>query len=361
MLTTSDWYRFVISSQITEAPDQNFTYSTGHSSLMSPILKNRTDTDVYEFAVTELFQPLDISDTHWELINGGGTQGQGIRTFPFGLEPLGYGLWLKPIDMAKIGELYLKNGIWQGNRLLSEDWINASIQQYSNNQSDPDVFATSFQGYGYQWWITRVTDTSNRSADMFYASGYGGQFIFIIPQYEAVIVTTADDYFYEGPNIGTVLRENLLLAFNGTGSSTVPLTTDYNGSWYFPEHNGQGINFEVINQGNNIAGFWYTYESDSGKQRWFSLQGDIIEGIAKFTIYSTSGGVFVGSQPAEIVEWGQGTLEVFNCQNGHFTFSSEQNINESVSGEFPLSRITASTGSCINNNKTNPSLGYNLR
>ncbi len=134
MIRTSDWYKFAVSAAITEAPDQNFTYSTGHSSLMSPILNNRTDRDVYEFAVTELFQPLGITDTHWELVDGGASQGQGITNFPFGLEPLGYGLWLKPIDMAKIGELYRLNGMWQNNRLISEDWINQSVQKYSDAQ-----------------------------------------------------------------------------------------------------------------------------------------------------------------------------------------------------------------------------------
>lgn len=360
-IRTNDWYKFAVSANITELPDQNFTYSTGHSSLMSPILNNRTDRDIYEFAVSELFQPLGITDTHWELVDGGASQGQGITNFPFGLEPLGYGLWLKPIDLAKIGELYRLNGIWQNNRLLSEDWINKSVQRYSDGQSDPDVFS-EYGGYGYQWWITQITDANDRPTDMYYANGYGGQFIFVIPQYDAVIVTTANDFFYNGPNIGSVLQENLLLAFNTTEGTTIPMTTDHNGSWYFPEHNGQGINFEVLNGGNKIAGFWYTYDSEGGKQRWFTLQGDIIDGVANFNIYSTSGGVFVNPQPAEVIQWGEGTIEIFDCLSGHFTFiSNDENSNENISDEFPLTRITASVGSCLENNKSQQELGYELR
>lgn len=362
MLRTSDWYRFVLSWQINEAPDQNFTYSTGHSSLMSPILKDRTDRDVYEFATAELFQPLNIIDTHWELVNGGASQGQGTSNFPFGLEPLGFGLWLKPIDMAKFGELYRLGGMWQNSRLLSEQWVDESIVRYSDNQSDPDVFVNSHQGYGYQWWITQITGANDRSVDIYYANGYGGQFIFVIPQYDAVIVTTANDFFYNGPNIGTVLRENLLLAFNTEQELIIPVSTDHNGSWYFPEHDGQGINFEVINDGNNVAGYWYTYDPIGGKQRWFTLQGEIIGGKAIFTIYATTGGVFVDSQPIEIIEWGHGTLVIFDCLTGHFTFESNgENVDETISGEFPLSRITASTGACLTNNKSEQHMGYELR
>lgn len=360
MLRASDWYRFALQSSITEAPDQNFTYSTGHSSLMSPIIQNRTGSDVYDYAVSELFQPLNITDTHWELVNGGAAMGSGTSTFPFGIEPLGFGLWLKPIDMAKLGELYLKGGMWGNNRLLSEQWIEQSTQRYSDHQSDPDVFSGS-QGYGYQWWITQITDANNRPADMYYANGYGGQFIFVIPQYDAVIVSTANDFFYNGPNIGTVLKDNLLLAFEDQEPIS-PITADHNGSWYYPEHDGQGINFEIINHDNTMIGYWYTYQPNGGEQRWFSLQGDVIEGKAIFNIYSTTGGKFVNPQQIERVFWGTGTLEIYNCTTGLFTFeSNNQTVNEDINGEFPLTRITVSSGQCQNNIKKQQSMGYDLR
>ncbi|MGJ8663940.1 MAG: serine hydrolase domain-containing protein [Marinicella sp.] len=311
ILNTADWYRSTLQWPIAQLPDQNFTYSTGHSSIMSPILENRTGQDVYDFAINELFQPLDITDTHWELISGGGIQGQGISTFPHGTEPLGFGLWLKPYDMAKIGELYRLNGIWQGERLLSEEWINLSIEKYSDDTTDADVFTTPHSGYGYQWWVVRLTDTNQRPVDIYYANGYGRQYIMVFPEYQTVIVSTAEDFFYEGPGIGTVLTENLLLAFE-TGKQGIEITSDFNGSWYWPENSGQGINFEILDDGSKIAGFWYTYEQSGGQQRWFSFQGDVVDDSATFNIYATSGGGFVESGTPELTLWGQGSITIYD-------------------------------------------------
>ncbi len=346
MLQTFDWYKFALQWPITQAPDLNFTYSTGHSSLMSPILQNRTNRDVYEFATNELFQPLDISDTHWELINGGGSQGQGISQFPFGTEPLGYGLWMKPIDMAKIGELYRQGGVWQGQRLLSEDWISKSTQLYSDGNTDSDVFADEYAGYGYQWWSLRFVDDLGQQTDMYYANGYGRQYIFVIPELNAVIVSTADDYGSDGPGMGTVLRENLLLAFDHNEASTISLTDDLNGSWYWPENSGQGINIEILNQGANILGYWYTYEETGGNQRWFTFNGDINDDEAEFEIYSTSGGGFVESEPPEVSVWGTGKLIAYSCSSGLFTFESS---DQTTVGEIPLTRLTGPAGACIAN------------
>ncbi len=358
MLRSGDWYKFTLQWPINQAPDQNFTYSTGHSSLMSPVLKHITNRDVYEFANTELFQPLGITDTHWELIDGGGSQGQGITQFPFGLEPLGFGLWLKPIDMAKFGELYRLSGVWQGSRLLDESWVDLSTQPYSNGMTDPDVFPDEFSGYGYQWWTVRLFDELGRGFDMYYADGYGRQYIFVLPDFNAVIVTTADDFFYDGPGIGTVLSSNLLLAFEFDDNLSIPITTDLNGSWYWPENSGQGINIEILNNGTQLWGYWYTYSPVNGSQRWFTLQGTIDGNQAEFDIISTSNGGFVVSEPPELTLWGTGTVFFESCLNGTFNFTSEV---EASSGTIPLTRLTASTGSCLPNNKLITNKPYNLK
>lgn len=346
MLETSDWYRYALQWPISGPPDTKFAYSTGHSSLMSPILQQLTGRDVYEFAIHELFNPLDIIDTHWELINGGGNQGQGIIQFPFGLEPLGFGLWMRPVDMAKIGELYRQGGQWQGQRLLSQDWIDQSVQKYSDGNTDGDIFNDEFSGYGYQWWSLRFVDDAAQSTDVYYADGYGRQYIMVLPELNATIVTTADDYDYSGPGIGTVMREQLLLAFD-RGDTAVTITNDHNGSWHWPENPGQGIDFQVLNDNTTLIGFWYTYEPTGGAQRWFTFQGTVQDTAAQFTIYTTTGGQFVEGQAPELMEWGTGQLTIHDCANGQFEFSSDL---ENVTGEIPLSRITASYGACLPDN-----------
>ncbi len=350
MLRQFDWYRFALQWPIFQAPDQFFAYSTGHSSLMSPILENRTGRDVYEFATNELFEPLGITDTHWELIDGGGTQGQGIASFPYGTEPLGFGLWLKPIDMAKVGELYRLNGVWGGTRILSSEWVEKSVQRYSDGNSDSSVFSDEFSGYGYQWWSLRFVDRLNQTTDTYYADGYGRQFIMVMPELNATIVSTADDYGVRGPGIGTVLREHLLLAFDRGEQSAINITHDLNGSWYWPENTGQGIDFQILNEGNTIAGYWYTYEQEGGAQRWFAFQGDVNSDLATFNIYSTAGGGFVVGETPEIAVWGVGSLLAYDCFSGLFRYESS---SEGVSGEIPLTRLSASTGACLENTKKN--------
>jgi CubicO group peptidase (beta-lactamase class C family) len=341
MMGTNDWYRTAANWTILYQPNQKFAYSSGHSSLMSPILQNRTGRDVDEFLNNELFSPLDITDYQWNVFNPR-SPGQGITQFPGGLEPLGFGLWLKPIDMAKIGELYRLKGMWQGDRLLSEEWIEQTVMKYSDHNTDPEIFNDA-SGYGLQWWITQLTDTNNRSVDMYYASGFARQYIFVIPEYDAVIVSTATDYNNDGPGIGTLMSEHLLLAFEDQEPKH-PLTSDLNGSWFDPENSGQGFNIEILNNNTDFLGYWYTYEPSGGQQRWFVLRGNIEDDTANFTIMGTQGGEFLMPTPPNLVEWGTGSFKANNCATARVTFDSTL---EMTSGEIELSRITAGPGACL--------------
>lgn len=343
LLNTPEWYLTAAQWPIIQAANTRFAYSTGHSNLMSPILVNRSGMGVYEFAQQALFEPLNITQTHWELYFGEGGMGQGISTFPLGIETLGVGLWMKAIDMAKIGQLYLTGGMWQGQRLLSEDWINASTQAYSDGTTDSHFFSSEFSGYGYQWWTTRFVDAIGRTTDSFYANGTARQYIFVLPELNTVVVSTASDFNYNGPGIGSLMRENILMAFTHASESPIPLTNDMNGAWFQPETSGQGINFEIINQ-DQIVGFWYTYEPSGGKQRWFLLQGNVIENIGYIDIYTTTDGSFVESEPTEAVLWGTGEIEVYNCLSGLYKFKSDE---EQTEGSIPLTRLTVSTGNCL--------------
>jgi CubicO group peptidase (beta-lactamase class C family) len=357
MLNTVDWYRTVLEWQISHLPNQSFAYSTGASSLMSVVLKNITNKSPFEYARTHLFQPLDIQfqDTHWEIIGGLGTIGQGISSFPNNLEPLGFGLWLKPIDMAKLGELYLNKGVWQGLRLLDESWIDDSTFPFSNGVTDPDFFADRNSGYGYQWWTTIFKDTSNRTFNTYYADGYGRQYIFVFPESQMVVVSTARDFNYSGAGIGKLLREKLLPALNAGAQGHFQIDKKLNGSWYWPENSGQGVNIEVLENRNEVLAYWYTYEQDTGKQRWFIMQGEIVNDKAQLIIYSTSGGSFVISESPEVIEWGTGELFFEDCQSGTFVFSSSV---ENVSTEIPLNRLTGVENCQEPSNKKINKLGH---
>ena len=345
MLSTSDWYQTVLTWPLETTTNQKFTYSTGASSLMSVVLENISGQKSYAFAKQHLFQPLDITDTHWELINAGGIQGQGISVFPHNLAPLGFGLWLKPSDMGKIGELYRLGGVWEGERLLSQDWIDRSISTYSNGTTDPDVFSLPESGYGYQWWVTVFTDSKGRKHNSYYADGFGRQYIFVFPESNTVVVSTADDYNRDGAGMGTLLRQNILPAIN-IEADFMDISNDLNGSWYDPEMAGQGINIEIINKGETLWGFWYTFNEQGTEQRWFTLQGQVDGNTASFDIISTVGGVFISDQTPTVTRWGAGTVQFNDCFSGTFTFQSEDTL---ISGEIPLTRLTAA-GACDPNN-----------
>jgi CubicO group peptidase (beta-lactamase class C family) len=213
MLQTQVWYRTVLEWPIEYAPDTDFAYSTGASSLMSLILNNITNKTPQQFIQESLYQPLDITDFHWELIEANGMIGQGISVFPSNLAPLGFGIWLKPIDMAKIGELIRTGGIWQEQRLLSEAWIDNFKTSNSDGVTDPDIFGRSNSGYSYQWWQQNFNDAQGRTFQCYYANGYGRQYIFIFPEANMVVISTANDYDSQtssSQGIGALLRNYIL-------------------------------------------------------------------------------------------------------------------------------------------------------
>ncbi len=116
-----------------------------------------------EFAQQHLFDPLGIHDVLWP------HNPQGVY--------IGWGeMRLQPHDMAKIGYLFLNQGLWDGEQIVPAEWVQAATQEHIHA-------GTLSDGYGYQWWV---------DANGYYmAIGYGGQFIFVIPELQMVVVFTS--------------------------------------------------------------------------------------------------------------------------------------------------------------------------
>ncbi|NNG15646.1 MAG: serine hydrolase [Gemmatimonadales bacterium] len=119
-----------------------------------------------------LFGPLGIGAYTWE-------------TGPNGVTNTGWGLSLRPRDMAKFGYLYLRNGVWKDRQVVSRDWIDQSTQ--------PHIRFTNGGGYGFQWWLLALDDSGSEPLAP-YAAGWGGQYIFVIPGRDMVAVSTAEEY-----------------------------------------------------------------------------------------------------------------------------------------------------------------------
>lgn len=161
MQASDDWAAHVLALPMSEEPGTKFEYCNGASMLLSAILSEVTGMSASEFATDVLFDPLGISDFSWPASPDGVTLGW-------------VGLMMSPADLAKVGLLYLRDGKWDGDQVVSSAWIDAATRA----QIDPGFT----DGYGYQWWV---------DAGYPFANGYGGQFIFVIPDLDLVVVFVA--------------------------------------------------------------------------------------------------------------------------------------------------------------------------
>jgi CubicO group peptidase (beta-lactamase class C family) len=168
MYDSGDPIGFVLDRNVIEAPGEKFYYNSGLTILLGGIVKNTTGLYIDEFAGQYLFSPMGISDYHWDKFPDGNVQTDG-------------GLHLRPRDMAKIGYMILKGGKWKGRQIVSEKWVAESTRKHINALGI---------GYGYQWWIGE-TKNKNQAIKVFFASGHGGQKIFIAPQLDLVAVFTS--------------------------------------------------------------------------------------------------------------------------------------------------------------------------
>lgn len=329
MVQSSDWYQYFLTRPMDALPGEKFAYSSGASNIMSRLIRVATGIGPEEFAMQELFDPLGIKEVHWELYSEDGP-GTGLTSWP-GPDydvPLGFSLWLKARDMLKIGELYLNGGVYNGRRLLDESWVTASWTKYSHSENS-DFFPEPGWGHGYQWWIAQLPDARGREWQVFFASGWGSQVIFVLPELDLVVVTAADNYNYNGPDVDALLYTML-------NEVSPDLDQRFDGSWFDPANDGQGFQLDILDDEKTVIAFWYTYEPDgSGDQRWFLLKGQIVNGGADMTIFKTKNGVFLQGDPYILEEWGTGRFSTVDCNNIELQFESDE-----VETTIPLTRIS---------------------
>ena len=163
MRVSGDWVQFMIDLPMAEAPGTYFEYCNGATFLLSAILQIQTGMTTLSFAEKHLFAPLGILEFRWP------ANPRGIT--------LGYDeLYLRPRDMAKIGFLYLNDGLWDGQRIISPQWIKASTRSHIATHLDLT------RGYRYQWWTV--------SPGIYTALGYQGQYIMVVPEKNLLTVFT---------------------------------------------------------------------------------------------------------------------------------------------------------------------------
>jgi CubicO group peptidase (beta-lactamase class C family) len=157
--------RILLSLPMTSAPGTRFDYRDADPQLLSYAVARRTGRTLESFARERLFEPLGIRNYYWEANADSITLGA-------------HALWLGARDMARIGQMVLNGGMWNGRRIVSAEWVARSTATRVNNG------AAHGPRYGFYWWVIP-------EANAFAASGHGGQYILVLPRERTVAVVTA--------------------------------------------------------------------------------------------------------------------------------------------------------------------------
>lgn len=196
MSISNDWVEKVLATPMIKEPGNEFNFNSGNAVLMAPILEKITGMDLEMLTEERLFKPLGISEWNWER-----TPGDYVNA--------GWGLQMKPIDMLKVGQLFLDNGMWRDQELFNEAWRERSTRRRNN--------VSTYYGYGYFWWsFGRNADVVRylSNNDVFFSWGEGGQFIFVIPHLNLVVVTTAGNYNNSETKAIDILRDYIFTSID---------------------------------------------------------------------------------------------------------------------------------------------------
>ncbi len=163
---SDNWAEYALDQDFVTEIDGRMVYSTGTSHLLSVIITKASGMSTKSFAEKYLFDTLDITIGGWD-------------RDPQGYYMGGNNMAMKPDDLLKIGQMLIDDGVWEGEQIISKDWIIDSFKTYTYSNYNP-------YGYGYQWWNKETAGYTT-----FFAWGHGGQYIMMIPELDAVVVMTS--------------------------------------------------------------------------------------------------------------------------------------------------------------------------
>jgi len=193
--------RYALSRPFALAPGSDFTYNGGLTQVMAAVIERATKTSIQEYARTQLFEPLGITDVEW----AGSLAG---------MPAAASGLRLRARDLAKFGSLYLHDGRWNGTQIVPADWIDRSTRRHFRFRPRSGADAGGEFGYAYFWWYSCYS-TGAGLVEARTAVGNGQQRIFVLPGLDMVVTILAGRYndFTTGATLGArILREHVLPA-----------------------------------------------------------------------------------------------------------------------------------------------------
>jgi CubicO group peptidase (beta-lactamase class C family) len=192
LFRVADPISYLLSKPLDAPPGQVFHYNSGGTNLLGEIVHLTSEMNLRQFAAAHLFAPLGITSYDWKTIRGEVIFASG-------------GLFLKPRDLAKIGQLCLAGGEWNGKPLVSKAWLDESTRSW--------IFPTELglgNGYGYQWWLNDFT-VGSKKYHAYFAAGWGEQLMYIFPEVNMVVLFFGE-YYTTAPqrSIQTLIREYIL-------------------------------------------------------------------------------------------------------------------------------------------------------
>ena len=183
MEASDDWVQYAIDEPIVEEPGRNFTYSSADTELLAYVFQKETGEDIDTYAQKYLFTPLGIKH-YWKRDYAGNVDTEG-------------GLYLNDEDLAKLGLLYLNNGLWEGKQIVSENWVKQSVAPHVPM---PYTVEGGRLYYGFSWWLIPL---NGKYAWM--ATGIGGQELMVFPRQSPIVVFTGWDVLNGGTDVNLLL------------------------------------------------------------------------------------------------------------------------------------------------------------
>ena len=172
---SEDWTKTIITAPMINEPNEHANYGSANPHLLGVAMDSVIPEQLEDFIDKNLFEKLEISNYI-------------IQTDNIGSPYFGGGMYLTPNDMMKFGQLYLNRGKWENEKVLSEEWVANSFKNYRNLENTNDK-----NGYGFLWWHHGY-QVNGKSIKTIEARGSGGQYIFVIPELETVVVITSGNF-----------------------------------------------------------------------------------------------------------------------------------------------------------------------